>query len=133
VETPRASAPAGCWQKKVEAPAQFTRRVDTAFGHRRIVVVRDRPEDDAVGRSGLPQRRLRQGRAVRPQGRKTDRRVGERQAERHDAIDLAQHAEGRGRDLRPDAVAGENEEAERIRTLLVHHRSSVTAPGRMVL
>ena len=58
---------------KVEPLAQFAGRVEPAFGHRRILVVRHRAEQHAVGRLGLVQHRRRERRALALVRRPADR------------------------------------------------------------
>ncbi len=99
--------------EQVEPLAQRARRVDAALVGGRIVVVRDRPEDDAVG--GLRGREARFGkrRALRLERLEPDRHVLERELDLPAFSGGAQHVEGRGGDLRPDAVALHDAKAER--------------------
>jgi hypothetical protein len=99
--------------KQVEPLAQFARRVKTALRQRRIIVVRYRSEDHAVGGLGRVDRRLRQGGALRPQGRKPDRHRRERETELKDVIGGAKNRHGRSRDLRADAVALHHDNSDR--------------------
>src|SRR5262245_48498738 len=99
--------------KQVEPLAQFARRVETALRQRRIIVVRYRSEDHAVGGLGRVDRRLRQGGALRPQGRKPDRHRRERETELEEVIGRAKNRHGRSRDLRADAVALHHDNAQR--------------------
>jgi hypothetical protein len=59
--------------EQVEALAQFARRIETALRHGRIVIVRDRPEDHAVGRARRLGRGVGHRRPVRAQCREAHR------------------------------------------------------------
>jgi len=80
--------------------------------------VRHRSEDHAVGGFGRVDRRLRQGGALRAQGRKPDRHRRERESELEDAIGGAKDGHGRSRDLRPDAVALHHDDLDRARRMV---------------
>jgi hypothetical protein len=99
--------------KQIETLAQLARRVEAALRDGRIVVVRHRPEDHAIRRFGRLDRRRRQGRAVRAQGRKPNGHRRERKAELEEVIRRANNRHGRSRDLRPDAVAFHHQDADR--------------------
>ena len=98
---------------EIEPLAQLARRIEAALRDRRIVVVRHRPEDHAVGGLGGVDRGVREGRAVRAQRRQADGDGRERQAEAERAVGGAQHRQRGGGDLRPDAVAFHDDEADR--------------------
>jgi hypothetical protein len=75
--------------------------------------VRYRSEDHAVRGFGRVDCRLRQGGALRAQGRKPNRHRRERETEPEDVIGRAQNRHRRSRDLRPDAVALHHDESDR--------------------
>ena len=99
--------------EQVEPLAQRTGGIDAALVHRRIVVMRDRAEDDAVRRLCGFECALRKGRALRCKCSEADLHLLERELDLPDAGRRAQHAERRGRDLRRDAVAVQHAEADR--------------------
>src|SRR5207302_9780771 len=77
-------------RKQVETLAQLARRIEAAFGHGGIVVVRDGSKDRAVGRFGGIERRRRERGALRTQRGKTDGYGDEGKAKPEDAVDRAQ-------------------------------------------
>ena len=78
---------------EVEPLAHLARRIEAALGDRRIVVVRHRPEDDAVGRlRGLESGLRERGAARRAAPRSPIVAVRERQPKPEAPIGRAQHA-----------------------------------------
>jgi hypothetical protein len=75
------------------------------LGERRILVVRHRAEDYAVGLLGCFDGPLGKRLALGAQRRKPDRDRGERQPQAESVIGGGQHIHGGRRDLGPDAVA----------------------------
>jgi len=77
---------------------------------------------------------LRQGGALRAQGRKPYRHRRERETELEDAIGGAKDGHGRIRDLRPDAVAFHHDDSNRSRRMVrgrarCHRFSSLAGGG----
>ena len=112
---------------KFENFAQLAGRIAAALRERRIFVVRDRPEHHAVGSLGSIDHRLRQGRALGAQRGQADRRHFEDEPQTEFSVGRAQHGERCRHDLRPDAVAIQNQQIDDvIYTLIVHDRLPLT-------
>ena len=94
---------------EVELDAELGRDVDAAFVARRVVEMRDRPEDDAVDFAGAGENAVRHGGAVRLVSLEADvaELVGD--AEPEAVADRIEHGDGRLGDLRTDPVAGQNQ------------------------
>lgn len=75
--------------------------------------MRDRPEDHAVGGLGRLGRGVGQRAPVRTQRREAHRDRLERQTEGEHALGRAQHLERGGGDLRSDAIALHDDDANR--------------------
>ena len=74
--------------------------------------MRHRPEQHAVGCLGLLQHRRRERRAFALVRRPADRSVLKLELQPEGALGGSQHRQRRGRDLRPDAVAFQNQNIE---------------------
>ena len=111
---------------KVEPFAQFTRGIETTFRHRRIVIVRDRAQHNAMHGFGLLQHARRKCCAAGFQSRKADVGVRKRQAEFEQIIRGVQDI-ARGRcDFRTNAVTSKH---QKLRRHHAHVAPSVDQPA----
>jgi hypothetical protein len=103
--------------EQVEPAAQLAGRIEPALAHRRIVVVRHRAEDDAGSLLGLLDHRVgNRGAGVVERG-EADIGGLVSEAEPEPPVCGLEHFDGRGDDLRADAVARQHQQGGRARPL----------------